>query len=148
MYVGIAIRMAQALGLGFGDVPERSDRESPPIRSLSAAAAAAESRVSDEKMIAREVRRRTMFSCLVLDRMLSCGKERVSTIQSEDLQIQLPCSEMSFDLADDVHTDFLKPTADTPEQPNNNNNNQTHNNQQVDIWGEISKYSFSGGRLT
>jgi len=148
MYVGIAIRMAQALGLGFGDVPERSDRESPPNRSLSAAAAAAESRVSDEKMIAREVRRRTMFSCLVLDRMLSCGKERVSTIQSEDLQIQLPCSEMSFDLADDVHTGFLKPTADAPERPINNDSILARFIRLVDIWGEISKYSFSGGRLT
>jgi hypothetical protein len=41
-----------------------------------------------------------MFSCLILDRLLGCGKDRGSSICSEDLQIRLPCSEASFELSE------------------------------------------------
>ncbi len=75
MYVGIAIRMAQALSLGFGDMPEPGDRFRP-LRVESPKDKEAVPDTETEVMIEKEVRRRTMFSCLVLDRMLACGKER------------------------------------------------------------------------
>jgi len=141
MYVGVAIRMAQALGLGEGD----KDQEKT-FRSQAATAPKA-AMTQSQMMIAKEIRRRTMFSCLILDRLLGCGKGRVSTIRSEDLQIQLPCSEVAFDLSEDVYTGFLKPTAEVPRVPINDSV-LSRFVRLVDIWGEISKWSFAGGRFT
>ncbi|KAK1754123.1 fungal-specific transcription factor domain-containing protein [Echria macrotheca] len=88
IYVGVAIRMAQALGLGEGDREQEKRFKSPRT-------AATKMSVTQSQMtVAREIRRRTMFSCLILDRLLGCGKGRVSTIRSEDLHIQLPCSDI------------------------------------------------------
>jgi hypothetical protein len=142
MYVGVAIRMAQALGLGDGD---REPGKAFKNRHLKPAQ---QTMPVGQRIIAKEIRRRTMFSCLILDRLLGCGKDRVSTIRSEDLLIQLPCSEVSFDLSEDVYTGFLKPA------PGVQNNRKICDSvlgrfvRLVDLWGEISKWSFSGGRFT
>ncbi|KAI1658459.1 fungal-specific transcription factor domain-containing protein [Daldinia decipiens] len=128
MYVGLAIRMAQYLGLGFSDSLDSEDDQS---KSLS------------QKALEKEVRRRTMFSCFILDRMLSCGKERVSIIQSEDIKIQLPCSEDKFDLGMEARTGFLKDRG----RHGVDDSVLARFIQLVDIWGEISKFSSSGGRL-
>jgi hypothetical protein len=143
MYVGVAIRMAQALGLGFGDRQPRHDR--PGRRSLGQTSTGLP---SADMTIEKEIRRRTMFSCLVLDRMLACGKERVSTIRSEDLQIQLPCPEFAFDLSQEVTTAFLKtPLGEKAPPPNVQTDSVLARFiRLVDIWGEISKWSFAGGR--
>ncbi len=132
-----------ALSLGFGDKPEPGSR---PIRRPHLPSPRGPTGDSDA-MIEKEVRRRTMFSCLILDRMLACGKERVSTIRSEDLQIQLPCSEMACDLGEDVYTGFLKYTEPPTRQPTNDSV-LARFIRLVDIWGEISKFSFAGGRFT
>ncbi|KAI0025554.1 hypothetical protein F4780DRAFT_340046 [Xylariomycetidae sp. FL0641] len=129
MYVGNAIRMAQFLGLGFGDGREDTRDEDPNLpRTLMP--------------LQKEVKRRVMFSCFILDRMLACGKQRVSIIRTDELQIQLPCSEDRFDLAMEVPTAFLG-------QPGKNTDDSVLSRfiQLVDIWGEISKYSSRGGRL-
>lgn len=146
MYVGVAIRMAQALGLGFGDRPNNPKFRAKPTNRSSVGSRA--SQQQSELMISKEIRRRTMFSCLILDRLLSCGKERVSTIRSEDLQIQLPCNEWTFDLNKDVKTGFLKPSS--KEQDMNDIEDDSVLGRfvrLVDLWGEISDFSFAGGRL-
>lgn len=145
MYVGVAIRMAQALGLGFGD---KLDPKSRRTQRNSIGSASRASLPQPELMISKEIKRRTMFSCLILDRLLSCGKERVSTIRSEDLQIQLPCNEWAFDLSKDVKTGFLKGTADD-EGPRDIEDDSVLSRfvRLVDLWGEISNFSFAGGRL-
>ncbi|KAK0714677.1 fungal-specific transcription factor domain-containing protein [Lasiosphaeris hirsuta] len=142
MYVGVAIRMAQALGLGEGD------REGKSFRSPTATVPSKASMTQSQMMIAKEIRRRTMFSCLILDRLLGCGKGRVSTIRSEDLQIQLPCSEVAFDLSEDVYTGFLKPPPEEKMRAPANDSVLSRFVRLVDIWGEISKWSFAGGRHT
>ncbi|KAL7627602.1 hypothetical protein AAE478_001795 [Parahypoxylon ruwenzoriense] len=138
MYVGLAIRMAQYLGLGFGDVPESGDPHARAI-DIQRRNSCQQSQVALEK----EVRRRTMFSCFILDRMLACGKERVSIIQREDLQIQLPCSEDKFDLAMEVQTGFLTDRG----RHGLDDSVLSRFIQLVDIWGEVSKFSSRGGRL-
>ncbi|KAJ4390634.1 hypothetical protein N0V93_004232 [Gnomoniopsis smithogilvyi] len=145
MYVGVAIRMAQALGLGFGDKPDRKSR------ARAQRSSAGSSRVSlpqPELMISKEIKRRTMFSCLILDRLLSCGKERVSTIRSEDLQIQLPCNEWAFDLSKEVKTGFLPGSSDE-EGPRDVEDDSVLSRfvRLVELWGDISNFSFAGGRL-
>jgi hypothetical protein len=145
MYVGLAIRMAQALRLGFGDREDSSSARSS--RAVSQVARASVS--SPQTIVDKEIRRRTMFSCLILDRMLACGKERVSTIRSEELQIQLPCAEVSFDLSENVVTSFLKSDHGEPRHgPAKGDSVLGCFIRLVDIWGEISKFCHAGGRLT
>jgi len=144
MYVGVAIRMAQALGLGDGD------REPSRVSFHKRQQTSLDSIPPGQRIIAKEIRRRTMFSCLILDRLLGCGKDRVSTIRSEDLQIQLPCSEVSFDLSEEVYTGFLKPLPGQKPDDNRKISDSVLGRfvRLVDLWGEISKWSFAGGRFT
>ncbi|KAF3767352.1 hypothetical protein M406DRAFT_254425, partial [Cryphonectria parasitica EP155] len=147
MYVGCAIRMAQALGLGFGDRPR--PRQPAPIKQVSSGLYSWSPLSVSELTIVKEIRRRTMYSCLILDRLLSCGKERVSTVRTDDLQIQLPCNEWAFDLSQEVRTGFLKDTVlDECQQKAENESVLSKFVRLVDLWGEISDFSFSGGRLT
>ncbi|KAM7199919.1 Fungal specific transcription factor domain containing protein [Naviculisporaceae sp. PSN 640] len=142
MYVGVAIRMAQALGLGDGDKePGKNFRAPTVFKSKS-------SMPHSQLVIAKEIRRRTMFSCLILDRLLGCGKGRVSTIRAEDLRIQLPCSEVAFDLSEEVYTGFLVPDKDQIPRGPINDSVLGRFVRLIDIWGEISKWSFAGGRFT
>ncbi|KAI1775190.1 fungal-specific transcription factor domain-containing protein [Hypoxylon cercidicola] len=138
MYVGVAIRMAQYLRLGFGDMSESGDTHSKPAE-LQRRGSFQQSQVALDK----ETRRRTMFSCFILDRMLSCGKERVSMVNPEDLQIQLPCSEDKFDLAMEVRTGFLRDRV----RHGLDDSVLSRFIQLVDIWGEVSRFSSEGGRL-
>ncbi|KAK1752142.1 fungal-specific transcription factor domain-containing protein [Echria macrotheca] len=142
MYVGVAIRMAQALGLGEGDRNQEKGFKSPRT------AATKTSMTQSQMAVAREIRRRTMFSCLILDRLLGCGKGRVSTIRSEDLHIQLPCSEISFDWSEEAYTGFLKPSPEDRVGKSIKDSLLGRFVRLVDLWGEISKWSFAGGRFT
>ncbi|KAI1326282.1 fungal-specific transcription factor domain-containing protein [Xylariaceae sp. FL0255] len=138
MYVGTAIRMAQFLELGFQDAqqdPRESKFEAVDLQLKS-------SGCQSQLALQKETRRRVMFSCFVLDRMLACGKHRVPIIQGNDLEIQLPCSEDKFDLAMDVRTGYLKDDV-----PGADDSVLSRFIKLVDLWGEISSYSSRGGRL-
>ncbi|KAI1461434.1 fungal-specific transcription factor domain-containing protein [Annulohypoxylon moriforme] len=138
MYVGLAIRMAQYLRLGFGDIPESGDPHAKVIE-LQRRDSCHQSQIALDK----EIRRRTMFSCFILDRMLACGKERTSIVRPEDIQIQLPCSEDKFDLAMEVPTGFL----DDKMRQGMDDSVLSRFIQLVDLWGEVSRFSSDGGRL-
>ncbi|KAI1739563.1 fungal-specific transcription factor domain-containing protein [Xylaria scruposa] len=133
MYVGHAIRMAQALGLGFEDAKDPGDTK---LRLKSVGC-------QSQHALQRETRRRIMFSCFVLDRMLACGKHRTPMIRGEDLDIQLPCSEDKFDLAMEVRTGRLNQL----DRSENDDSVLSRFIQLVNLWGEISKYSSRGGRV-
>ncbi|KAF2970687.1 hypothetical protein GQX73_g2936 [Xylaria multiplex] len=138
MYVGNAIRMAQFLGLGFEDAKESGDAKfrAADLRLRSVGC-------QSQLALQREIRRRIMFSCFILDRMLACGKHRVSIIRGEDLDIQLPCSEDKFDLAIEVQTGRLNQL----ERTGSDDSVLSRFIQLVSLWGEISKYSSRGGRI-
>ncbi|CAI4216970.1 unnamed protein product [Parascedosporium putredinis] len=102
-------------------------------------------------LIEKEIRRRTMFSCFILDRLLAVGDDRVSMISSTDLHIQLPCSEFAFDLASEVYTGFLNNSDELAQQSirlPRDDSVLSRFVKLVDLWGEITRYSFSGGRAT
>ena len=136
MCVGTAIRLAQYLGLGLGD----RDHRGPKTGDQQGKGASYKSQVALEK----EIRRRTMFSCFIFDRMLACGKERITAIQRENMNIQLPCSEDKFDLAMEAQTGFLG----EPRLKGNDDSVLSRFIELVDIWGEVSNFSSKGGRLT
>ncbi|OLN89637.1 putative transcriptional regulatory protein PB1A11.04c 2 [Colletotrichum chlorophyti] len=142
MYVGVAIRMAQGLKLGAGDKSLRGKKTLKPSPLPDKSTPLPLDKWKDE-----EIRRRTMFSCLILDRLLSCGLNRVSMVRSEDLEIQLPCTEHAFDLGRVVNTGFLQQLGQVVERPVDAGV-LSHFVQLVDCWGDIAKYSFAGGRRT
>lgn len=143
MYIGMANCLAQILRLGLDDtIPKPRNFDGRGLLDRSNIP-----RGSSEVGIIKEIRRRTMFSCMMLDHLLACGIERVPKVRPEDLQIQLPCTEMAFDLALEVHTGFLKPVGE--ERPRSINDDSVLRRfvQLVDLWGSISSYSSTGGRL-
>jgi hypothetical protein len=126
MYVGNAIRMAQSLVLGREEV-------------------AIDHNTSDQEELAmlKEMRRRTMFSCLIMDRLLSVGPRRVSAVRSSDLgRIRLPCSEVDFSNSVESQTAYLHDEL----KDSTGDSLLGRFVRLVDFWGEIIKYSFAGGR--
>jgi hypothetical protein len=114
--VGMAIRCAQAIGLQYEkDLDDEPDSRSMalnfeaermglgPDRSSSISSAG----VGESAFIEQEIRRRTFWSCYVMDRYLSSGKYRPQMLHARDLRIQLPASERSFLFAEKVRTLML-----------------------------------------
>lgn len=140
MYLGIAIRMAKLMRL------EQDDRRMAILENQASDTKRFEKR-SPEISIIRETRRRTMYSCFILDRLMSFGSERPLSIAVESMLIQLPCSEMAYDLSLEVYTGLLQPYGGSSQPQINDDSTLSRFINLVEIWGEISRYSSMGGRL-
>ncbi|KAB2574991.1 hypothetical protein BFW01_g12016 [Lasiodiplodia theobromae] len=112
--VGIAIRGAQLLGLQFeadlDDMPlARSTAMVEEARHLGVNVNQREYGLSSkgDAFIEQETRRRTFWSCFIMDRYLSSGKYRPQMLNIQDLRIQLPCSERAFLFGEKVKTLML-----------------------------------------
>lgn len=82
MKIGTAIRMAQVLRLGFEDEDDHTGTGLGPAR---------------KDPLRAEVRRRTFWSCFLLDRTITDGKERPGTLQPpKNHSVRMPCSEDDF----------------------------------------------------
>jgi len=114
--IGSAIRAAQAMGLQY----ELELDDEPMSRSLaliseaerlgvesSQGGSVASVRVEEDVFVQQEVRRRTFWSCFIMDRYLSSGKYRPQMLHARELRIQLPASERSFLFAEKVRTLML-----------------------------------------
>ncbi|KAI9848047.1 MAG: hypothetical protein M1837_001149 [Sclerophora amabilis] len=114
--VGIAVRMAQVMGLEF-----EHELDNEPLAISSALHAEAihlgvenapkgskgTNASPSEKFIDQEIRRRTFWSCFIMDRYLSSGKYRPQMVNIKDLRIQLPSSERAFLFGERVRTNLL-----------------------------------------
>ncbi|EME78957.1 serine threonine kinase fungal-specific transcription factor [Pseudocercospora fijiensis CIRAD86] len=115
--VGMAIRAAQSMGLQY----ELDLDDEPLSRSLALSAEAerlgmsgessrknsTSGKSSEDLFIQQEIRRRTFWSCFIMDRYLSSGKYRPQMLHARELRIQLPASERSFLFAEKVRTLML-----------------------------------------
>lgn len=113
--IGYAIRSAQAMGLQY----ELDLDDEPLSRSLALNCEAERLGVNARRnlsfgmkdegdaFIQQEVRRRTFWSCYIMDRYLSSGKYRPQMLHAKELRIQLPASERSFLFAEKVRTLML-----------------------------------------
>lgn len=139
IYVGIAIRMAKMMKIELDDqrmgLLENQASESRQFQTRSA-----------EIAIIRETRRRTMYSCFILDRLMGCGGSRMLSTPAENLWIQLPCSEMAFDLSLDVYTGFLQVPEGLIQPKINDDCTLSQFVRLIEVWSEISPYSSEGGR--
>jgi hypothetical protein len=97
---GTAIRMVQ--NLGYQHDESRKDNNVFDNN---------EERAQREAFIDREVQRRTLWSCFIMDRLASCGKRRPLGLNVADLdEIQLPCSDIAFIRGIKVRTRHLGET--------------------------------------
>ena len=116
LIIGMAIRSAQAMGLQY----ELSLDDKPMASSLPLSAdgelleADSKPHTSNgphvpiaDAFIQQEIRRRTFWSCYIMDRYLSSGKYRPQMLHASSIRIQLPASENSFLFAAKVRTLML-----------------------------------------
>ncbi|KAH8588559.1 fungal-specific transcription factor domain-containing protein [Bisporella sp. PMI_857] len=137
IFICMAIRLAQAMKLSYEDCYDN--------RTFDRTASQEQDENGCEKTIEIEVRRRTLWSCFIMDRTLSAGKHRASMISLNQLKVQLPCSDDQFLFDYNVRTSFL----DKPVQPNGNSDGVLGwYIRLVEIFGRLSEWSFAGGRRT
>lgn len=114
--VGLAIRAAQCMGLQY----EMDLDDEPLSRSIALSGEAermgmdsnrkssvSSSKSTEDAFILQEIRRRTFWSCYIMDRYLSSGKYRPQMLHAHELRIQLPASERAFLFAEKVRTLML-----------------------------------------
>lgn len=123
VYVGMAIRLAQAMGLPFeleNEFPPRElSRASPGLKAeadhFGLPRRAEPKELTSDDIIAQETKRRTFWACFILDRCLSSGKYRPRMIRVKELGIQLP-SDNAFAFGERVRTGRLnEQTARRPQ---------------------------------
>jgi hypothetical protein len=146
VYAGIAIRLAQSLGLAYED-----DNETRALKPVSRRVG--QTLTDREEAIEREVRRRTLWSCFVMDRMLSAGKYRPKMIVTEKLRVQLPCTDDQFLFVHNVQTSFLSTgwmEGDIPAKSESVDDDGVLGRylRLVEIFGRFSEWSYAGGRRT
>ncbi|RIA85029.1 fungal-specific transcription factor domain-containing protein [Glomus cerebriforme] len=79
MFTGMAVRMAQELGL------HKIDEAAFKLKT-------------EGQFIQREIKRRTWWSCFRLDRFAACALGRPTLIDEDDCDVRLPCSESIWNL--------------------------------------------------
>lgn len=149
--IGTAIRCAQSLNYQFD---AELDERIPGHPSV------AEFRLTEkDQFILRETQRRTFWSCCLLDRYLSWGRNRPPMLNPDDFQrIQLPCSDRAFNFGRKVQTRLL---GEVDQQYKHRRRNApstikwevgesegelTWYIKVVDLFGEIVKWSCSDGK--
>ncbi|KAK4235452.1 hypothetical protein C8A03DRAFT_36691 [Achaetomium macrosporum] len=133
---GQAIRMAFALQL-------HKDLEHDPLRIPGK---------TQLSFIDREIRRRTMWACFLMDRFNSSGTDRPTFIREETLKIPLPIKEKNFQYDLPGPTETL--SGQVLEQLSEDQPNEAKENmgvaawmiKAIALWGRIIHYLNQGGK--
>ena len=139
MFGGMAIRMAYALQLH-----RELDPEPLPHRT---------DEVSDLSPTDREIRRRTMWACFLMDRFNSSGTERPTFIREESIKVQLPVRESYFQMEIPGPTETLDGDVSGSAQSDAVQLSNAKNNmgvaaymvKAIALWGRIIQYLNLGG---
>ncbi|UPK94524.1 hypothetical protein LCI18_005459 [Fusarium solani-melongenae] len=136
---GQAIRMAFALQL-------HKDLEYDP--------AGRNGQKTQLSFIDREIRRRIMWACFLMDRFNSSGTDRPTFIREETIQIPLPVKEKYFQFDMPAPTEMLDGRVLEPVSPDDGQLADTRENMGVPayliraiaLWGRIITYLSQGGK--
>lgn len=140
MFGGMAQRMAYALQL-------HKDLDYDP-----------KSRRTDEKndltFTDREIRRRTMWSCFLMDRFNSSGTDRPIFVGTQYIRAQLPISDRYFNMEVVGPTECLDGTIPNPVPPDTGQMSDAKENmgvsayliRLVDLWGKLVNYLNHGDK--
>ena len=140
MYAGMATRMAYALQL-------HRELDYDPLGQNHG-------KKSELSSTDREIRRRTMWSCFLMDRFNSSGTERPMFADEEVIKIQLPIKESSFHMEIPGPTENLEDRVPNPITDHNGQLSDAKENMGVAaymirviaLWGRVIKYLNMGGK--
>ena len=140
MFGGMAMRMAYALQL-------HQELDHDPLGRQH-------DKASEFSFTDREIRRRTMWACFLMDRFNSSGTERPTIVNEENIQVQLPIKESHFQMEIPGPTENLEGTVPNPVSPGSGQVSDPKENMGVAAymiriiatWGRIVKYINLGGR--
>ncbi len=140
MLGGMAMRMAYALQL------HRELDHDPTIRDKKKA--------TELSFTDREIRRRTMWACFLMDRFNSSGTERPTFLNQDNIKIQLPVKEAHFQMEIPGSTETLDGEVLNPVPPDTGRVLNARDNMGVAaylirviaIWGCVIKYLNLGGK--
>ncbi|KAL5393191.1 hypothetical protein DPSP01_000022 [Paraphaeosphaeria sporulosa] len=106
MMLGMAVKTMQLLNCQFDH--ELVDKEIDDKKRSSTKQAARDE--SGQRFVMEEIRRRTFWSCFIVDRYISSGDYKPRNISLEDplVLVQLPCSEDNFDIGTKTKTRKLR----------------------------------------
>lgn len=135
---GMAIRMAFALQL-------HKDLEYDPAGGSPA---------TQLSFIDREIRRRTMWACFLMDRFNSSGTDRPMFIKEETINIQLPIKEKLFQLDMPGPTEDLGGAVPHPVPEDGGQLSSARDNmgvaaymiRSIALWGKIINFLNQGGK--
>jgi len=134
-YIGIAIRLAQAMELFYKDLDEDRTFDLTPLHDQDMR--------GHKRTIEKESGRRTTWSCFIMDRMLS-QIYGYTMISLEQLKIQVPCSENEFLFGQDVKTHLLTKST-LPNNIINDDRILAIYIQLVEVFGRLSEWSYGRG---
>lgn len=118
MYAGMGIRMSQAMRLG-----KEYNQRHPPRE--------------------KEIRRRTHWACMLIDRLISFVTARPMTMRILSVNIQLPCPEHAFVFEEDFHGPSTHEV--NVYEPSSLEALATFCHA-VKIWGAMTEFFVNGGR--
>lgn len=139
MFGGMAQRMAYALQLHKENEfdPLVNDPDKQPLSATD-----------------REIRRRTMWSCFLMDRFNSSGTDRPLFVHEQYIEVQLPVKEHLYIHEIHAPTETLEGNVPNPVPPDSGQLSNPRENMGVSaytirlvcIWGELIKYMNLGGK--
>ena len=102
----------------------------------------------------REIRRRTMWACFLMDRFNSSGTERPPFANEENIKVQLPIKESHFQMEIPGPTESLdgkvpnpvSPDAGQVSDPKENMGVAAYMIRVIALWGRVIKYLNLGGK--
>ncbi|KAF1350973.1 fungal-specific transcription factor domain-containing protein [Delphinella strobiligena] len=102
----------------------------------------------------REIRRRTMWACFMMDRFNSSGTERPIFVNEQFIQSQLPIKEHYFEFEipgvtenlDGIVSEDADPDSVQTTDPKDNMGVAAYKIRLVSIWGQLIRYMNLGGK--
>ena len=109
---------------------------------------------SEPTSVDREIRRRTMWACFLMDRFNSSGTERPAFASEETIEVQLPIKESHFLMeisgpTESLNGNLLQSTIYDDEQlssPRENMGVAAYMIRIIALWGRVVQYLNLGGR--
>jgi hypothetical protein len=127
IYLGMAIRLVEVMDL---TQELKAPRNRMPTR---------------EEFIEAEVRRRTAWTCFLMDSLLSGGKGRKRSMNAADMAIQLPCERENFIFGEPVCTEHLDGNMRMPPValPRGEISMIGYSMRIANIWGKVARWACS-----
>jgi hypothetical protein len=136
MYLGMAVRMTQILGL-FDESPVGTAGEHTNTNASHTS--------TQDAFLTAEERRRTAWTCFLMDSLLSGGKRRRRLLSADDMRIQLPCDSDDFHFADPVRCERLDRSVSDNRSlgPIVHLGIVAYSMRIADIWGKVARWACS-----